>query len=99
MDSPDQAANGIPVTNTTFENPRIKFEVANAPIEYNGKLKENEIVGTFKQGGQEFPMNLSRKTMEKEGVRRPQEPKKPYPYYSEDVNFKTQKPTFHYLEH
>ena len=87
MDSPDQGANGIPVTNTTFENSKIKFEVSNARIEYNGELKENEIKGTFKQGGQEFPMNLSRKDIEKVVINRPQEPIKPYPYYSEDITF------------
>jgi len=91
MDSPDQGAKGIPVTNTTFDNSKIKFEVANARIEYNGELKENEIVGTFKQGGQEFPMNLSRKAIEKEVVKRPQEPTKPYSYYSEDVTFENTK--------
>lgn len=32
-------------------------------------------------------MNLSRKLIEKEVVRRPQEPTKPYPYYSEDITF------------
>src|SRR5690606_14021003 len=90
MDSPDQGATGIPVTNTTFENPKIKFEVANARIEYNGELVENEIVGTFTQGGQEFPMNLSRKAIEKEVVKRPQEPTKPYPYYSEEVTFQNE---------
>lgn len=87
MDSPDQGAKGIPVTNTNFENQKIKFEVTNAKIEYNGELKGNEIVGIFKQGGQEFPMNLSRKAIVKEVVKRPQEPTKPYSYYSEDVTF------------
>ena len=91
MDSPDQGAKGIPVTNTTFENSKIKFEVTNARIEYNGELKDNEIIGTFKQGGQEFSMNLSRKAIEKEIVKRPQEPTKPYPYYSEDVTFQNTK--------
>ena len=91
MDSPDQGAKGIPVTNTTFANSKIKFEVANARIEYNGELKGNEFVGTFKQGGQEFPMNLSRTTIEKEVVKRPQEPSKPYPYYSEEVTFQNTK--------
>ena len=91
MDSPDQGANGIPVTKTTFENSKIKFEVTNARIEYYGELKDNEIIGTFKQGGQEFPMNLSRKAIEKEVIKRPQEPIKPYSYYSEDVNFQNTK--------
>ena len=87
MDSPDQGAKGILVTNTSFDNPKIKFEVANARIEYSGELKENEIIGTFKQGGQEFPMNLSRKAIEKEAVKRPQEPQQPFSYYSEEVTF------------
>lgn len=87
MDSPDQGAKGIPVTNTTFENPKIKFEVANAGIKYDGELSGDKIIGTFKQGGQEFPMNLSREPIEKEILKRPQEPIKPYLYYSEDVVF------------
>ena len=91
MDSPDQGAIGIPVTNTTFENSKIKFEVTNAKIEYNGELKKNEFVGTFKQAGQEFPMILSRKALEKEILKRPQEPLKPSPYYSEDVTFQNTK--------
>ena len=91
MDSPDQGANGIPVTKTTFENSKIKFEVANARIEYYGELKDNEIIGTFKQGSQEFPMNLSRKAIEKETIKRPQEPVKPYSYYTEEVTFQNPK--------
>jgi pimeloyl-ACP methyl ester carboxylesterase len=91
MDSPDQGAKGIPVTNTTFKNQKIKFEVTNARIEYDGELSEDKIIGTFKQGGQEFPMNLSREAIEKEIVKRPQEPIKPYAYYSENVVFKNSK--------
>jgi pimeloyl-ACP methyl ester carboxylesterase len=82
LDSPDQGANGIPVTITTFEDPKIKFEVKNLGIEYNG-----ELTGTFKQGGQVFPLTLSRKAVDKVETKRPQEPTKPYPYYSEDVTF------------
>ena len=91
MDSPDQGAKGIPVSTTTFENPKINLEVAAARIAYSGELKDNEIVGLFKQAGQEFPMNLSRKATEKEVVNRPQEPKEPYPYYTEDVTFQNEK--------
>jgi alpha/beta superfamily hydrolase len=91
MDSPDQGAKGIPVTNTIFENSKIKFEITNAHIEYNGELKGNKIIGIFKQGGQEFLMELSRKTIEKEVLKRPQEPIKPFSYYSEDVTFQNTK--------
>lgn len=91
MDSPDQGANGIPVTSTTFENSIIKFEIANLFISYNGELKGNEIIGIFKQGGLEFPMNLSKNEIEIIALKRPQEPTKPYPYHSEDITFKNSK--------
>jgi hypothetical protein len=88
MDSPDQSVTGIPVTTTSFENPNLKLEIINALIEYTGELKEDSVIGIFKQNGQEFPMDLQRKPFEKETVNRPQEPKKPYPYYVEEVAFK-----------
>lgn len=91
MDSPDQGAKGIPATTTTFENSNLKIIIASAGIEYHGQLKDNEIHGTAKQGGLEFPLDLFREQMEKQTVLRPQEPKKPYPYYSEDVIFKNNK--------
>jgi uncharacterized protein len=88
MDSPDQNAKGIPVTSTSFENSVLKLSMANAAIEYEGNLgKDNTIVGTFKQSGQSFPLDLSRGMPEKEKLVRPQEPIKPYPYYSEDITF------------
>jgi len=88
LDSPDQKATGIPVTTTSFENQVLKLAVTNAGIEYEGTLdKTNTIVGTFKQGGQSIPLNLSSKMPEKEKISRPQEPVKPYPYYSEDITF------------
>jgi len=69
MDSPDQGAKGIPTTTTSFENSILKIKIENAGIEYMGTLgKDNIIEGTFKQGGQSFPMNLSRLKAESEGV-------------------------------
>jgi hypothetical protein len=81
MDSPDQKAFGIPVTTTNFENSKLTIAIANAGIEYEGVLvSDGNIIGTFKQSGQNFPMNLSKGKVEKEVIKRPQEPQKPYPY-------------------
>ncbi len=92
MDSPDQGAKDIPTTTTSFENSILKITIANAKIEYEGTLGENNIiVGTFKQGGQSFQMNLSKEIIEKEKLVRPQEPIKPYSYYSEDITFENKK--------
>ncbi|MFH6944171.1 alpha/beta hydrolase family protein [Flavobacterium sp. FlaQc-50] len=88
MDSPDQKAIGIPTTSTSYENSTLKIALANFRIEYEGVLgKDNTITGIFKQGGQSFPLNLSKEKIEKEKLVRPQEPVKPFPYYSEDVVF------------
>lgn len=89
MDSPDQGAFGIPVTTTTFENGKLKLEVATLHVEYNGVLADNKITGNFKQAGQEFPLDLVRAT--KKALLRPQEPAKPYPYLTEDITFKNSK--------
>lgn len=87
LDSPDQGAKGIPVTSTSFENSILKLEISNAGITYEGTLsEENTFVGSFKQGGQSFPMVLT--FGEEERTPRPQEPVKPYPYHSEEVKFK-----------
>jgi len=92
MDSPDQGAKGIPVSTTSFENSTLKIAVANIGVQYEGLLgKDNIVVGNFKQGGQSLPLNLTREKIEKEKVNRPQEPIKPYSYYSEDLTFENKK--------
>jgi len=92
MDSPDQGAKGIPTTTTSFENSILNITIASAKIEYEGILgQDNIVVGTFKQNGQSFPINLSKDKIEKEKIIRPQEPTKPYPYYSEDITFENKK--------
>lgn len=91
MDSPDQGAKGIPAT-AIFETPLLKIEIPIAKIAYEGTLgKDNIIAGMFKQGGQSFPLNLSKEKIEKEILLRPQEPTKPYPYHSEDISFANEK--------
>ena len=88
MDSPDQKVAGIPVTSVSFAKPTFSFSIANARIEYEGVLGENQIIkGTFKQAGQPIPMDLSRNKTAKTVLNRPQEPKGPFAYISEDVQF------------
>ncbi len=92
MDSPDQGAKGIPVSSTSFENSILRLEVANLLVEYQGTLNEEDvIVGNVKQEEQSFPMNLTREEQKKKKIVRPQEPAKPYPYYSEDIKFENSK--------
>jgi hypothetical protein len=89
MDSPDQNAKDIPVTSAGFENAVLKIASATVGFDYEGTLgADGNIAGTFRQTGQSFPLNLSRRTVEKEKPARPQEPARPYPYYEEEVSFR-----------
>lgn len=87
LDSPDQGAKNIPVQTTTFENAVLKIDAKNLGIAYEGVLQNDSIMGDLKQRGQVISLNLSRNKIEKELAKRPQEPVKPYPYYSEDITF------------
>jgi alpha/beta superfamily hydrolase len=87
MDSPDQGAKGIPVPTTSFENSVLKLSIPSIAVAYEGILKDNAIVGNFSQGGQSLVLNLSSGMIEKKVDVRPQEPQKPYPYYTEEVTF------------
>jgi len=91
MDSPDQGAKGIPVKSTNYENGILKIEMPNIKLEYSGELKSGTITGNLKQNGMSFPMNLSKEAIQKKIALRPQEPKKPYPYYSEDITIENKK--------
>ena len=87
MDSPDQGATGIPVTATKFDGSKLSLAISNIGLLYEGEFKTDSITGTFKQGALSVPMTLKRTPAEIKPVNRPQEPKPPYPYRSEDVTF------------
>ena len=83
MDSPDQAAFGIPLSSVDFNLPELSFEIRQLGVIYKGVLQADTlIVGTFTQQGVPFPLSLTRG---KPVANRPQEPKPPYPYNSEEV--------------
>lgn len=95
MDSPDQGANGILVKSVSFKNSFLKLELPNLFIQYEGTLnEESTIVGNFKQGAISIPLTLTKEIAKKEVVIRPQEPQKPYGYYTEDVYFENRKENF-----
>ena len=87
MDSPDQGAFGIPVTATAFDGSKLSLMIQNIGVLYEGEFKTDSVAGTFKQGALSVPMILKRTPAEVKPVNRPQEPKPPYPYRSEEVTF------------
>jgi hypothetical protein len=60
MDVPDQNARNLALNDVTLEDNQVSLKFAAAGIEYVGKLSGNSINGTFKQGGAEFPLNLTK---------------------------------------
>lgn len=85
IDSPDQGAKGIPVSNIEFDNERLLIEIKNIDFKYTGVLKEDSVIeGSFTQMNATFPLNLKRGEVK---INRPQEPSPPYPYISEEVKF------------
>ena len=83
MDSPDQAAMGIPiqVEKTALGNVNIKIPALAAS--YEGLWTGKEILGTFKQGALSLPLTLTPEA----ALKRPQTPVGPFPYTEEEVTF------------
>lgn len=84
LDSPDQGVKGIAVETDYCLSDSISVSLASLALSFQGKLKGDEIVGTFIQG-QSFPLILKRG---EEKLNRPQNPVAPYPYKTEEVAFK-----------
>lgn len=87
MDSIDQGAKDIPVQSAEFADDTLTLKMPNMKAAYSGKLQAdgNTIKGEFDQVGK-LPMDLKR-TDGPISLKRPQEPKKPYPYVEEEVTF------------
>ena len=63
LDSPDQGAYNIPLSDLTIKNDSISFIVGVASGLYNGKLerRKNIIEGTWSQRGADYPLVLTHK--------------------------------------
>jgi len=91
MDSPDQGASDIPVSNVTFNNDSLRIESNLIRGVYNGHLQLDNLTikGFWTQGGMTFPLDIKR-VEEAPTLNRPQEPKPPYPYLEEDVTVRNE---------
>lgn len=83
LDSPDQGAMNIPVKSDYCSADSISVSLEQLGLSYQGRLKGDEIVGTFTQGSA-FPLTLKRG---EEKLKRPQNPVEPFPYKTEEVTF------------
>ncbi len=91
LDSPDQGVSGIPISQIQIQNNTIRIDVEKIMGVFEGELSsdKNMLKGVWKQSGFELPLELKR-TDNPPGVvelKRPQEPKPPFPYTVEKVTF------------
>ena len=91
LDSPSEGVKDIPVSEVSFDNLKLKLSISNIGMEYEGELKNDTIFGTFKQMGMTLPLNLCSITDKSILFEKPQDPRKPYPYKSEDIIFDNKK--------
>lgn len=92
IDSPDQGVTGIATSKVlvTTDSLLVRSKVLTAT--YQGAFADNfsTLKGTWKQSGMTFPLNLQH-SFEKYSVKRPQEPKPPFPYLETEVTIKNEK--------
>ncbi|MGB3863390.1 MAG: hypothetical protein WA915_15020, partial [Candidatus Aminicenantaceae bacterium] len=88
-DVPEQNATGVPVDEITFKSGNVLLEIIPIDGVFKGKLTEDgtKIDGDWIQSGMTLPLVLER-AHKKLVIKRPQEPKKPFPYRVEEIDFK-----------
>ncbi len=85
LDVPEQGGVGIPTELVLLTDKEIEIYVPNLGVKYKGFRKSSDIIeGTFSQHGIELPLILNPGKLK---ANRPQTPKKPYLYRSEEVTF------------
>lgn len=86
LDSPDQGAKGIPTDGATVSGDTVTIALSMIGGKYVGirEAGDSTMTGTWTQGGTVFPIRLVKSDVIAK-VNRPQEPKPPFPYTSEDV--------------
>ena len=86
MDSPDQYAAGIEVNSIIFQHDTLRLKSKEVGASFWGcyDREKDAIQGVFKQGGGKLPLTL-RRVAERWKLVRPQTPKEPFPYETEEV--------------
>ncbi len=85
LDSPAQGATGIPATVDLLTNDSIKVSVKSLGATYVACYVDGQLQGSFTQHGMKLPLNM--KETSPDGPNRPQTPKGPFPYTTEEVTF------------
>ncbi len=85
IDSPDQGAKGIPISTLSLDGEKLRIESAAIRGTFVGTLSPDvaSIAGAWSQGNASYPLELERRAAP--ALSRPQEPKSPFPYRTEEL--------------
>jgi hypothetical protein len=87
MDSPDQGAKDLPMGEVRVTGDSLRIEAPMLMGYYLGKFTSSiSIEGSWSQAGRSFSLDLEKQTTPFV-LNRPQEPKPPFPYKIEELNF------------
>lgn len=88
LDSLDQGVSGLSAANVVEQRGALHLEIPVASGTYDGKLNAagNELMGTWTQNGEQHALNFKRSNRVLP-ERRPQNPRPPYPYKTEETTF------------
>jgi fermentation-respiration switch protein FrsA (DUF1100 family) len=90
LNSIDQGGGAIPASSVKRDGAKLTIEMTSIDGSFSGTLDKEmtTMEGTWSQHGNSLPLTLKKTDAQKAmaaAVPRPQDPKKPYPYHSEDV--------------
>jgi pimeloyl-ACP methyl ester carboxylesterase len=91
LNSIDQGADGIPIKEVTVQDGKIRFALPAIKASFEGKINKEatEIAGEWTQG-KAYPLTLKR-VDKLPTAKRPQEPKRPFPYREEEITYENKK--------
>jgi hypothetical protein len=92
FDSVDQGAMGMRIDTIAVAGDSLRFEMRALRAGFAGRVEAggDSVTGQWRQGGFNLPLGLRRGGKVTE-LRRPQEPKPPYPYRAEEVSYENVK--------
>lgn len=90
LDSPYQEVRGIPASRVDFRGDRLRVEFAAVKGRFEGAMEHGDraLDGSWRQMGSSFAIRLVRLDAEPV-LRRPQEPRRPFPYREEEAEYET----------
>jgi len=84
LDVMEQGAKGLPLTVNVMENDSLNVAMTQIGLHYAGRLRNGVIEGTFSQNSFTTQLIFNKDEVV---LKRPQEPKPPFPYRIEEVKF------------